>query len=168
MSHSLKTPRLQLRACTLTDLPQIHTFWINEQIRQFLFDNRTISQDEARGFIEASLASFEQDRYGLWLVFANDIDRLIGFAGAIKSKSAAPSLIYGIDPAFWRRGYATESIGAVLRYLLEDLMLPKVVADVDQPNVASVRVLEKLGMSQTGREVINNQPLLYFERLRSH
>ncbi|NES17514.1 MAG: hypothetical protein F6K41_00775 [Symploca sp. SIO3E6] len=35
------------------------------------------------------------------------------------------------------------------------------------PDEASVRVLEKLGMRQTGREVVNEHPLLYFEKLRS-
>jgi RimJ/RimL family protein N-acetyltransferase len=34
----------------------------------------------------------------------------------------------------------------VLSYALEGLALPQVKADVDEPNVASVRVLEKLGM----------------------
>jgi RimJ/RimL family protein N-acetyltransferase len=55
----------------------------------------------------------------------------------------------------------------VLSYALEKLALPKVRADVDEPNIASVRVLEKLGMRRTGREVVNGHPLLYFEKLRS-
>jgi len=41
------------------------------------------------------------------------------------------------------------------------------VADVDEPNEASIRVLEKLGMSRTGRRILNERPLLDYEIRRS-
>jgi len=41
--------------------------------------------------------------------------------------------------------------------------LEKVEADVDEPNKASIRVLEALGMSRTQREIVNEHPLLYYE-----
>jgi RimJ/RimL family protein N-acetyltransferase len=45
-----------------------------------------------------------------------------------------------------------EAARIVLSYALEKLRIPKVRADVDEPNIASVRVLEKLGMRRTGRK----------------
>jgi ribosomal-protein-alanine N-acetyltransferase len=50
-----------------------------------------------------------------------------------------------------------------LNYGLRELRLPKVRADVDEPNRISVRVLDKLGMKQVGRKIINGHPLLYYE-----
>jgi RimJ/RimL family protein N-acetyltransferase len=38
-----------------------------------------------------------------------------------------------------------------------------VAADVDEPNQASVRVLDKLGMRRTGRRVVNGRPILDYE-----
>ncbi len=167
MSCVLETTRLQLRPCQIEDIQLVHTLWTNDRIRYFLFDNRVISSDEARSHIEDSLANFERHGYGLWLVFVRDIDRLVGFAGFLPSEEGTPSLIYGVHPDRWGYGYATEAASAVLSYALEKLALPKVRADVDEPNIASVRVLEKLGMRRTGREVVNGHPLLYFEKLRS-
>jgi RimJ/RimL family protein N-acetyltransferase len=167
MSCVLETTRLQLRPCQIEDIQLVHTLWTNDRIRYFLFDNRVISSDEARSHIEDSLANFEQYGYGLWLVFVRDIDRFVGFAGFLPSEEGTPSLIYGVHPDRWGYGYATEAASAVLSYALEKLALPKVRADVDEPNIASVRVLEKLGMRRTGREVVNGHPLLYFEKLRS-
>ncbi len=167
MSCVLETTRLQLRPCQIEDIQLVHTLWTNDRIRYFLFDNRVISSDEAQSFVEDSLANFEQHQYGLWLVFMREIDCLVGFAGFLPSKEGIPSLIYGVDPDRWGNGYATEAASAVLSYALDKLALPKVRADVDEPNIASVRVLEKLGMRQTGREVVNEHPLLYFEKLRS-
>jgi ribosomal-protein-alanine N-acetyltransferase len=99
----------------------------------------------------------------LWLVFLCEINHLVGFAGFLNTEAAFPSLIYGIAPNFWGNGYATESARAVLCYALEELRYTKVIADVDEPNIASVRVLEKLGMRQTKRTVVQGNPLLYFE-----
>lgn len=43
----------------------------------------------------------------------------------------------------------------MLRYALERLALAKVQADVDEPNVESVRVLEKLGMRCVKRKLVD-------------
>ena len=162
MNIVLKTKRLQLKPCQVEDILKVHQLWTNEQIRYYLFDNRTISLDEARTFVTESLSNFQQYRYGLWLVFVREINHLVGFAGFLSSEAAIPSLIYGIEPGFWGNGYATEAAQTVLCYALEKLRFPKVIADVDEPNLASVRVLQKLGMKQTRRDVVQGNPLLYF------
>jgi RimJ/RimL family protein N-acetyltransferase len=123
--------------------------------------------EEARAHVEDSLTNFEQHGYGLWLVFERSVNRFIGFAGFLGSEKETPSLIYGIRPKHWGYNYATEAASSVLSYALEKLPIPKVRADVDEPNIASVRVLEKLGMRQMRREVVNGHPLLYFEKLRT-
>lgn len=86
----------------------------------------------------------------------------LALLASVHSEEALPSLIYGIHPDLWGNGYGTESARAVLNYTVE-LKFPKVIADVDEPNIASVRVLEKLGMKQTKRAVVQGKPLLYFE-----
>ena len=167
MGRELKTTRLRLRPCQIGDIELVHTLWTNGHVREFLFDDRVISLDEARSFVEASLANFERYGYGIWLVFAHDTKYLIGFAGFLRLEEETPSLIYGIHPDFWGKGYATEAASSVLSYALESLAIPKVKADVDEPNVISVRVLEKLGMKQTGRAIVAGRPLVYFEESRS-
>lgn len=164
MKHELQTLRLRLQPCRLEDIERIHTLWTEDHVRRFLFDDRLISLAEARSFIEASLANFERYDYGLWLILARDSNQLIGFAGLLRGEEDAPNLIYGIHPDFAGKGYATETAGRVLRYALESLGLPKVKADVDEPNVESVRVLEKLNMKRVRRAVVEGRPQLYFER----
>lgn len=165
----IETARLQLRPCQLEDLSQVHSLWRDEAVRRFLFDERQISLEEARSFIQASLETFEQEGYGLWLVMRPNCDQLIGFAGGLRSDGNCPNLVFGIHPDFWGQGYATEAAGAVLRYLIEVLKFDRIQADVDRPNLASIRVLEKLGMSaieQTGaigQTECPAHPLLYFE-----
>lgn len=163
MRHELETSRLRLRPCRVEDSGRAHGLWTVEGVRRFLFDGRAISTDEARSFVEASVEGFERDGYGLWLAFARDGERLVGFAGLLRSDDEAPNLVYGVHPDFWGEGYATEAARAVLSYALKRLALPKVKADVDESNVESVRVLEKLGMKIVKRAVPEGRPLLYFE-----
>ncbi|MCU0569040.1 MAG: GNAT family N-acetyltransferase [Oculatellaceae cyanobacterium Prado106] len=159
MNFTLTTERLQLRPCNADDLTFLYALWTSDRIRYFLFDDRIISQEETRSFIKASLNSFEQHDYGLWLVHHQE--QCIGFAGFLHTE-AAPTLIYGMHPDFWGQGYATEAARAVLNDGLSTLNLLKVNADVDELNIASVRVLQKLGMKQVDRAIVNDRGLLYF------
>lgn len=164
MEYELETPRLLLKPCRIVDVERAHGLWTDPGVRRFLFDDRIITQDEARSFVEASLESFEQRGYGLWLAFERGGNKLIGFAGLLPSEDEAPNLIYGMHPDFWGKGYATEAAGAVLRCASETLALSKIKADVDEPNAESIRVLERLGLRRVKRAVVKGRALLYFER----
>jgi len=54
---------------------------------------------------------------------------------------------YMLLPEFWGRGYATEGVRAVIDYALAQLGLPRVVAETQVANVASCRLLERLGLT---------------------
>lgn len=60
------------------------------------------------------------------------------------------SLGYCFDDAFWGRGYATEAADALLRWAFDTLEVNRVQAESDTRNVASARVLEKLGFVREG------------------
>ncbi|MEB3359326.1 MAG: GNAT family N-acetyltransferase [Synechococcales bacterium] len=163
MSHLLRTERLSLRPCQVDDLDTVHQLWTEADIRQFLFDDRQVSVEEAKSFIEASLVSFASYGYGIWLFFEHQSDQVAGFSGLLHSLQDSPSLIFGTRPQLWGRGYAKEATLSVLHYTFDVLGLEKVEADVDEPNKASIRVLEALGMSRTRRAIVNERPLSYYE-----
>lgn len=163
MSHLLRTERLSLRPCQVDDLDAVHQLWTESDVRRFLFDDRQISVEEAKLFVETSLVSFANYGYGIWLFFEHQSDQVAGFSGLLHSLENSPSLIFGTRPQLWGRGYAKEATLSVLHYTFDVLGLEKVEADVDEPNKASIRVLEALGMSRTPRAIVNERPLLYYE-----
>ncbi len=57
---------------------------------------------------------------------------------------------YWIGPPFWGRGYATEAARACLGFGFRHFLLHKIVANYVSANVASGRVMEKLGMTREG------------------
>jgi ribosomal-protein-alanine N-acetyltransferase len=55
-------------------------------------------------------------------------------------------IFFGLSPAYWNNGYMTEAAGAVLSYGFEKLNLKEIVAGVKPKNIASIAVLEKIGL----------------------
>jgi RimJ/RimL family protein N-acetyltransferase len=159
---SLRTATLQLRAAAHADLDALHRLWTHPEVRRYLFDDRAVSLEEARRFLEGSDASFREDGYGLWLFFEKESEDPAGFAGFLRTSAGEPNLIFGTRPDRWRRGYAKDAASAVIAYVFEVLGRPRIVADVDEPNLASIRVLERLGMQRTGRAIVKERPLLYY------
>ncbi|KES08461.1 GCN5 family acetyltransferase [Streptomyces toyocaensis] len=60
------------------------------------------------------------------------------------------SLGYLLGEEMWGHGYATEAVQALLRWAFDTLDLNRVQAEVDTRNVASARVLEKIGFAREG------------------
>lgn len=58
---------------------------------------------------------------------------------------------YSVLPQFQSRGYATELVGSLVRWALEQEGVERVVAETEWANPASVRVLAKCGFVQNGK-----------------
>jgi ribosomal-protein-alanine N-acetyltransferase len=101
--------------------------------------------------VEQYVASFRKsgDERGhyLWMVESLGDGALVGFA-AIKEipETSEVEVYYGLAPRFWGQGLATEAAQAVLTYGFEVLGYQRIWARTDEPNEASKRVAERLGM----------------------
>ncbi len=159
----LTTEALELRPSTPEFLDVLLALWSDPKVKRFLFDDREISREEVLGFIDRSEGCFREEGYGLWLFFERGEESVGGFSGLLRSPLGEASLMFGTRPDLWGRGFAQQASSAVLTYAFETLGMTRVVADVDEPNVVSIHVLEKLGMSRTGRRIVNGRPLLDYE-----
>jgi ribosomal-protein-alanine N-acetyltransferase len=100
----------------------------------------------------------------MWVIRESGAPALCGFCGFVPHDDPQDTeLLYGLAPGAWGRGYATESARAVLDFGFRSLGLRKITASTDVPNVASVRVIERLGMRFLRRAVVNGLDLLFYE-----
>jgi [ribosomal protein S5]-alanine N-acetyltransferase len=148
MNDTLATERLILRPVTSADHTDLLGHWTTPDVRRFLFDGAVLSPDEITGVIEDSTRSFAAAGYGLWLISERDGTDLVGTAGLRPLEDLGLEVIYSLAPGAWGRGYATEAAHAVVEHALGPLGLPEVLAEVDDGNEASVRVIERLGMTR--------------------
>lgn len=167
MKQTIETTRLRLVPCEFENIREFDVLWTNPAVRRFLFDNRVISFDETRSFVEASSETFRKGGYGIWLIRRQENQQLIGFAGLFNREAEMPRLLYGLNPDSQKQGYAAEAALGVLEYVFDVLGFPLVLAAVDEENTPSVRVLQRLGMRETRREISGGSPQLYFETTRA-
>jgi RimJ/RimL family protein N-acetyltransferase len=148
----LESARLRLLPAAPEHVGALHLLWAHPEVRRFLWDGRTISEREAGGAVTASAGSFAAHGYGTWVLVAREDESVIGFCG-LRDSSEPPGveLLYGLHPDRWGQGLATEAARAVLRFAFTVLGLDAVLAGSDEPNVASLRVIGRLGMTPHAR-----------------
>lgn len=108
----------------------------------------------ASNMLAVRVAHWRRYGFGQWTVVARERPgTVIGFGGVAWRDYAGVerlNLGYRFAADAWGRGYATELGHAALRYTFDELRLPDVYAMVRPSNLASIRVLEKLGMRRAG------------------
>jgi RimJ/RimL family protein N-acetyltransferase len=144
----LATVRLRLRPVALDDLGALHDLWTDAEVRRYLWDDQVIPRERVAAEIDASIASFDAHRFGMWRLALPDSPRLVGFCGLrLFGEPEEVEVVYGLATALWGRGLATEAAREVLRYGFERLGLARIFGRTDPPNLPSRRVLERLGMT---------------------
>jgi ribosomal-protein-alanine N-acetyltransferase len=75
-----------------------------------------------------------------------------GFAGVIELRVQGPAVDvgYALSRRLWRQGLMSEALAALVRWALAQPEIFRVWATCDVENVASARVLERVGMQQEG------------------
>jgi RimJ/RimL family protein N-acetyltransferase len=161
----IHTPRVRLRSYVLADVDDLYRLWTDPEVRRYLWDDVVISRERAASVVRASIACFEIHGFGQWVVLPRSGGRLIGFCG-FRLLGDPPDeqieLVYGVAPAYWGQGLATEAARAALRFGFEECGFDRVYAGADLPNAASFRVMEKLGMIFSRRTHMNGIEAIYY------
>lgn len=159
----VETERLRLRPYEWGDVDDLHRLWTDADVRKYLWDDVIITRERVLSEVEKSIACFESHGFGQWAVFPSGDQSLIGFCGfGFVEGTEEVELLYGIAPAYWGRGLASEASRAVLRYGFEERGLERILAGADPPNSASFRVMERVGMTFAKRMHVNNQEIIYY------
>ena len=94
------------------------------------------------------LPAADARRFGHRLVVERDTGTVVGGAGFFgPPEDGEVEIGYGIVPSRQRRGYATEAVQAMVADILRTDGVHIVTANVDLDNPASIRVLQKSGMT---------------------
>jgi ribosomal-protein-alanine N-acetyltransferase len=161
--RQIETARLRMRPFVREDVDALHRLWTDPQVRKYLWDDIVIPREQAVEVVESSIASFEQRGFGLWAAFPKNKDELIGFCGfRLFDDPPEVEILYGMAPAYWGHGLATEAAIAMLRCGFEECGFGRIYAGADPPNAASFRVMEKCNMAFAKRMLINNIETIYY------
>ena len=163
MDTTLVTHRLALTPITSSDAAALHAVWTDPAVRRFLWDNDVIPSAQTDEIIARNVRLFEKSGFGIWGVRERGSRTLVGFAGFWHFRAPpALELLFGVASTEWKRGIATESAARVMRYGFDVQGFESIDASTDVANLASIRVLEKLGMTLRERRTIDGLDTVFY------
>ncbi|MEQ9073409.1 MAG: GNAT family N-acetyltransferase [Sandaracinaceae bacterium] len=144
--------RVRFARLTEPALDALHELARDPHVRRYLLDGEQVSRAWCDAILEASDALHDTTGLALYLVERDGAP--IGFAGfhVFDDVSPEPQLLYALLEAHPGCGLATEVAEALVTHAFS-LGRGRVEAAVDAPNVASIRVLEKVGFARMERTV---------------
>ncbi|KOS60421.1 GNAT family N-acetyltransferase [Lysinibacillus agricola] len=149
----IETERLVIRPYALTDLDELYAVVSEPNFYQFIPED-VPSRDDVQRVIEWSIRCNQKNTptqiYKLNLaILDKESQTLIGYCGLGPDdvKETEIEVYYGISEAYRGQGITSEATKALMNYAFYEIGLPKIIAVVHPENVASLRIVDKLGMN---------------------
>lgn len=142
----LSTQLLQLRPPVAADLPELFSLHADPAVWRHLPTSVPTAPTQTAEKLEAWIADWERDGLGTWIVRSAADGALLGHAGCTVRQGCFWNLGYRFSPAAQGRGYATEVSLLAVEAARERRPEVPIVAYLLEPNLASARVAEKVGL----------------------
>ncbi|REC59176.1 N-acetyltransferase [Chryseobacterium pennae] len=147
MKIILETDRLLLRELTIEDAYHFYELNVNPNVIQYTGDSPFENAEEALVFLQ-NYKDYRENGYGRWAVIDKSNTEFLGWCGLKYDISKDETDIgFRFFERNWNSGLATESAAACLKYGFDQLHLKKIVGRAMSENIASIKVLQKLGLS---------------------
>jgi len=145
----IETDRLELRRLTADDAAFMLDLLNQPSFIENIGDRGVRTLEDARGYIlNGAVASYERRGFGLYLVAVKATGEAAGICGLVKRDGLDDVDIgFAFLPQHWGQGYAVESATAVKDYAAKVIGLHRLVAITSPDNLASIRVLERIGLA---------------------
>jgi ribosomal-protein-alanine N-acetyltransferase len=148
----LETSRLVLRHMSNGDAAFMLRLLNEPSFIRYIGDKGVRTLDEARRYIdEGPVDSYRRHGFGLYLVELKGSRAPLGMCGLLKRDWLDHVDVgFAFLPEYWSQGYAIEAASAVVRHGHEALDLRRMLAITSPDNIASQRLLGKLGFRLEG------------------
>ena len=142
-----ESPRLLFRELTLDDYADVSPLLLDDEVMRKMSVH--VSDTLVRRWLARKLDQYSEYGYSHWHVSLKETGGFIGIIGIV------PETVDGVEytgvgylicPEHQRRGYAFEGARACLEWAFRELHPDKIAAEIDETNLPSRRLAEKLGM----------------------
>lgn len=137
-----------MREFTLDDVDSVYEFSTCPDVTRYTGDEGDVkTKKDAEGIIRNIwLKEYQKYGYARYALIHKGDQKLIGFCGVkFVPDLGFPDIGYRMLPEYWGRGLGTEAVVAALKYAHEVLGLENIIAEVVDQNIASNKLLLKVG-----------------------
>lgn len=150
VSVPIRTQRLLLRPFEDADVQGITEMVADPETTRWIGGVKSAA--EAAASITRMKESFKGRGWGTLAVIPHDISQCIGYCGVRPlAHTQEIELAFGLDKAYWNRGFGMEASRACMDATFKALPLESIVATVYPGNTRSIAVLKKLGLKEESR-----------------
>jgi [ribosomal protein S5]-alanine N-acetyltransferase len=143
----IATPRLKIFALTSADSALVLTIFNMPSFHQNVGDRGLRTAEDGHNYTANLIKMHTERGHGMWKVCLADSGEPIGLCGLIKRDALEDVDVgFAFFPSTWGNGYASEAAKACVEYGRIKLGLKRMAGIVAPHNLASVRILQKLGM----------------------
>ena len=149
-TRTIDTPRLILRRFTVDDAPAMFRNWANDpEVTKYLTWPPHTDVSVTEGLLQTWVNNYEQGDYFQWAIVHKELGEPIGSIAVVSIDSyiACMEVGYCIGRKWWRQGYTSEALDAVMGELFTHVNCHSVDARHDPRNPHSGAVMRKCGMS---------------------
>jgi [ribosomal protein S5]-alanine N-acetyltransferase len=146
----VETKRLVLRVPSLADAETIFNSYAQEtEVLRFLTWRPHRNIEETKGFLVDCAAAWKGGARFPYVITLGESGKVIGMI-EIRINVFKADVGYVLSRQYWGGGMATEALRALVEWALSQESIHRVWALCDVENLASARVLEKVGMQREG------------------
>ncbi len=148
----IETSRLILRPWRKSDLPLFAEQNADPVVMRFL--TGVLSRKESDAYVERAERHLAEMGFCKWAVEAPGVASFVGAVGLTRVKfeasfTPAIEVAWRLHRRYWGHGYATEAAQAAIDDGFTRVGLNEIVALTALGNQASIRVMQRLGMTRT-------------------
>ncbi len=149
---ALRTRHLLLRPWTVEDAGALFEILQERDILHYFPNPDPPAREIVEAYIHRQLAHWKEYGYGHWAIVLPGEGQVLGWNGLeFLPELGECEVAYLLSRRVWGRGYATEAARAALCFGFENGGLESIIGLVHPENEASIRVLEKCGLSLVDR-----------------
>lgn len=147
----VKTSRLLLRAFKRQDVDDVYSYASDLDWQKFLPVPSPYTLEDAQGFVDEQILKQNPDALHWAICIDNRVIGAVALTFFEDYDYKVAELGYSLKRSEWGNGFITEAACAVIDFSFakyEDLV--RIEASADSQNKASLKVMEKLGMTYEG------------------
>lgn len=147
-----ETERLILREITHGDAAAIFALFSNEAVTRTMDISSFESIERAHNLINFQAKQFANKTGMRWGITFKEDNRIIGTCGFnyFDERSMRGEIGYDLEQAEWGKGLTAEAVRTILEFGFNTVQLNRIEATTNLDNIASMKVLTKLGFKEEG------------------
>lgn len=149
---TLETDRLILRGMRVSDAEDMYAYAKRPSVTEYLTWNPHGSVEETREYLTYVAQRYRTGDFYDWSVVDKESGHMVGTCGftSFSCPNDSAEIGYVLNPDYQEKGLATEAVRRVLTFGFEELGLHRIEARFIEGNTASLRLMERVGMTFEG------------------